>query len=157
MPEPLHTFSDAKAALENIKSYFKMELLPQLLIEGPRTLDSIWANNEYFPGCDDGSWNAGVYFILNAKSEVIYVGKASNNNSIGRRLDGYFKKQPNDKTQWQLSAGDGQKFKDLDPTSIAVLVIKDYEFAWLAPAIEEFLIKKLNPPANTVGKEISGG
>jgi hypothetical protein len=152
------TIVEAIYSLEDLKGFLRLDKLPKLRIESPRALDDIWANGEYYPGCDKGAWNAGIYFILDAGLEVIYVGKASNNNSIGRRLDYYFETDPHNKKKWKLSSAGEQKFKHKPvPAAISVLVINDAQFAWLAPAIEEYLIKMLNPEANIVGKGDTDG
>ncbi len=150
------TIKEARTALEGFKSCLRLEVMPsleKLEISEPRMLDDIWAKQDYFPGSENGDWNPGVYFMLNAAGEIIYVGKASNNNAIGVRLSGYFKTDLTDKLTWRLSAHGKHKFKDCNPpAAISAIVISDYEFAWIAPAMEEYLINKLDPVANTVGK-----
>ena len=153
------TIDEARKALDKFKGFLRLEALPKGAISDvsdPVTLDDIWVKQDYFPGCDNGSENAGVYFLFDVNGEIIYVGKASNNNAIGHRLGTYFETDPSDKTTWQLSVSANHKFgKHPSPAAISVIVISDFEFAWIAPALEEYLIKKLHPVVNTVGKRKS--
>jgi len=153
------TKKQAEQALEEFKRYLCLDAMPtleELKISESKTLDDIWANQKYFPGSVNGNWNTGVYFILDADDEIIYIGKASNSNAIGVRLSGYFETDPKDKFTWRLSTHGEHKFKNCNsPAAISVIVISDYQFSWIAPALEEYLIKNLDPAANTVGKRKS--
>ena len=98
--------------------------------------------NAYFPGSEDGKYSVGIYFILNDQQEIIYIGKASNNHSIGQRLATYFVSDTEDKSKWKLSPA-GSKLELYAPSSIAVIAIEEYEYSWFVPSLEEYLIKTI--------------
>lgn len=82
----------------------------------------------------------GVYIFTDENNNILYVGKAS--SGLGQRLGNeYIDKYCNIKGSKILGA------KKL--FTIAVCE----EFSFLAPAIEEFLIKELDPPINKTGKK----
>lgn len=87
---------------------------------------------------------AGVYLIYSADETLLYIGKASAGSTIGRRLDKYFKG----------ADGQGVSRKNMkwtkEPRYIrAVKVASDFKF--FAPALEEFLIDRMQPPDNRQG------
>jgi excinuclease UvrABC nuclease subunit len=88
----------------------------------------------------------GVYVFLDEHQQILYVGKASYNNYIGPRLGAYFKRGNEDK-----SAG-VPKVKYYEAVRYLVTIKVPENRAFEAPAIEEFLIKELNPPLNVIGR-----
>jgi hypothetical protein len=85
--------------------------------------------------------HAGCYFFYSEDGTLLYVGKASTGNDLAGRVTRYFKTSPNfgpvhegwSKTPYYL-----QTLKVSDPHQ--------------APSLEEFLIHKLQPPDNKLGK-----
>ena len=85
----------------------------------------------------------GVYVLIDESLYVQYIGKASNN--IGARLNSH-------KTSGLLN-------KDIDKNPLHIryiwtIAVPDESF-FEASAIEEYLIRRLNPPLNRIGKEIA--
>lgn len=101
---------------------------------------SVWADqykvNAGLPGC---------YIFEDANDELVYVGSVSGNEDFGRRFAGsYVRKHPDDGTKIeQLGNAIGARF------IYVVDVTKEYAF--VTPALEQFLISYLNPRLNTKG------
>ncbi|MCH7807307.1 MAG: GIY-YIG nuclease family protein [Proteobacteria bacterium] len=97
----------------------------------------------YYPFCDE----PGIYAIFDEKWNLLYIGKASNNSSIGARLGTYFKndEEGNYKPVDSIKSWGGEPHY-----IIAVSVCKPFE----APSLEEYLIYNLDPKSNKVGKNI---
>ena len=99
------------------------------------------------PGWPDTYPNAdypGVYVFFNKDKEVLYVGKASFNNTLGSRISSYIR--------WDKAEDGCEMYHSWQqmPTylkTIGIAVAQSFE----APAIEEFLIKMLEPIENKVG------
>jgi hypothetical protein len=98
---------------------------------------------------------SGVYFILGFNSAEIsktclYIGKASMNNSIGNRLDYYLKNSTTNSHNNILYHNKGNQFIEF----LTVLPI-DKENSFIAPALEEYLIKNWKEATcdllNTIG------
>ncbi len=108
---------------------------------------------DLFPGTDEAEcedrwpnvYSPGVYLIFDVNKRVIYIGKASMNSWFGARLGTYFKLGP-DKSCVVL---DADKWNG-DPRFVAVIPMQE-DFRFEAPALEEFLITKLQPIDNKVG------
>lgn len=88
----------------------------------------------------------GIYAIFDAEWGLLYIGKASNESTIGKRLGTYFK----DDEDGKFRLVDSEKsWGDKRPRYIiAVSVSEAYE----APSLEEFLISNLQPKSNSVGR-----
>jgi len=86
----------------------------------------------------------GIYFIFDAKLELLYIGKASNNNNIGKRLQKYFKYGKNRECEIIDTWGDKK------PRYVATLGFSS-EVGFQASSLEEFLINDLKPVENKVG------
>lgn len=87
--------------------------------------------------------SAGCYAIYTASDELLYIGKASNKHVMGFRLGAIWHLNA-DKTAY-IPRGDwgGKK-----PQIIRTIPVREpYE----APSLEEFLIRELRPPCNTIG------
>jgi excinuclease UvrABC nuclease subunit len=85
--------------------------------------------------------------ILNRELEVLYVGKASQ-GPIGGRLAHYFKYNPDRKTCRVVHAGPGGWSSP--PIYVVGVAVPD-ELAFEAAALEEYLIRELQPSDNTLG------
>ena len=90
---------------------------------------------------------AGVYFVLDADLELLYVGKASQGSSVGKRLSAHFKYRsyPDDRTC--VPTGDWIG----DPRFVMAVAVPD-DSRFEASSLEEYLIALLAPPENTRGK-----
>jgi hypothetical protein len=117
----------------------KYNILPPFKLSEPYDVDSV--SKERYPNSD----RPGCYAIFTASDELLYIGKASNNNVMGFRLGAI----------WHLNAdkiayiprGDwgGKK-----PQIIRTIPVNEpYE----APSLEDFLIRELQPPCNTIGRD----
>ena len=82
----------------------------------------------------------GVYCLFNESQELLKVGKASCNRQLGHRLRDYVDTRGNPKDEY---------FKDVRYVATIGVPI---ERAFEAPAIEEFLIARLDPPLNSIGR-----
>ena len=87
----------------------------------------------------------GVYAFFNEDGELLHVGKASNNSTLGRRVCSYFHAKPVDqgakpRHPWKCKG---------EPRHVLITATDD---AFEAPSLEEYLIQRLQPPENTVGR-----
>ena len=92
--------------------------------------------------CWPFSERAGVYLIYSDTFELLYIGKASTNRCLGQRLWDHF------------GAGDTCILKEFwpHPPRFVVNIAVPVELSFEAPALEEYLIRKLQPLTNTVGR-----
>ena len=128
----MSSLQEIKNALAEFHKY--LPLLPNLYPEGPWNIPSDW-DKKSFPNAE----LPGVYFFLNAAGNLIYIGKAS--AGLGQRLgNGYI--------------GQGGKIKDPKVAEASQLytIALPKELFFIAPALEEFLIFKLDPKGNTIGR-----
>lgn len=91
-------------------------------------------------------WRNGIYVVYGAGGEHLYVGKASH-NVIGRRLDSYFAYDLQDEARKQCRVLDA----GWEPKFIVTVAVPD-QMPFEASALEEYLIRELNPTTNQVGK-----
>jgi hypothetical protein len=84
--------------------------------------------------------NPGVYALFDANRELLYIGKASCNRTLGQRLRAHFNKNGAAKSQAFASVG-----------YIATIPVPT-DRAFEAPAIEEFLIARLNPSLCSIAR-----
>jgi hypothetical protein len=125
--------------LDKVKTYadqynlhcYKAYKEPYDLIEN-WTADSCWPD----------AGEQGVYAIFCADSKLLYVGKASFNGTIGRRLSTYFIDNPNGAGATTVTAHSWSR----DPRYVLTVSVKN---AWEAPSLEEYLIYQLNPIDNS--------
>lgn len=96
-----------------------------------------------------GSWpvsgthsNAGVYFVFNNLLELIYIGKSSMNSGICARLNAHFKDVD----------GKCKLIGNWSNPKFFFCVFMPHDSKFEAPALEEYLISKLQPCDNTIGK-----
>jgi hypothetical protein len=91
------------------------------------------------------SGNPGVYALFNERRELVYIGKASCNSGLGYRLGAHFFKTGMPKAPW------------LQDVRYVATIPVPLDRAFEAPAIEEFLIARLNPPLCGTGRTKSLG
>ena len=82
----------------------------------------------------------GVYALFNGDKELRYLGKASCNTCLGYRIRAHFDKHGMPKADW----AQGLQF-------LATICVPS-DRAFEAPAVEEFLINRLNPPLCGIGR-----
>jgi hypothetical protein len=85
----------------------------------------------------------GVYFFFDDDLQLLYVGKASMNNTLGARLSSYCGYAADRSCQLKHSWSRKPRF-------VTVIGLND-DLRFEAPALEEFLIMRLKPVENTVG------
>lgn len=85
---------------------------------------------------------AGVYLIYSASLELLYIGKSSMGQSLGRRLYCHF-----GGGDTYVLNGNGWGENPQFVVNVAVPITSPFE----APAFEEFLISKLSPKLNVHG------
>lgn len=88
---------------------------------------------------------AGVYFVFGREMNLLYVGKASMNSCLGARLSSWFcgSCESNCKVQGTWTER---------PYFVQCLAMPP-GLTFEAPALEEWLIGRLNPPDNTAGRQ----
>lgn len=91
--------------------------------------------------------NQGVYLIMSEQKSVLYIGKASMNNTLGSRISSYFS-YTQDKKACQVKSLDWSE----KPRFICTIAVPD-KMSFEAPALEEYLIKKFSRELsdNTIG------
>ena len=92
-------WSDVEAILKEFRAFLDKDHPPKFIVCEPETLDEIWANSGTWPGAE----YAGIYFILGRNFEILYIGKASGQSSIGIRLSTYFRSDPDDRKKWKFT------------------------------------------------------
>ncbi len=89
--------------------------------------------------------HAGVYIFFDKDLNVIYVGKASQNSAIFQRLGTYFKNDHNEKCLFV------RHWWEKKPKYFKLIFMPEgHKFE--APALEEYLIDKIQPYGNAQGK-----
>lgn len=84
----------------------------------------------------------GVYLMLGDDDAVLYVGKASADSYLGARLAAYFRYGEDRRCKFI--------YEDWCPRYVVTIAVPD-DSSFEAPALEEFLIRELRPPRNTLG------
>jgi len=87
--------------------------------------------------------SAGIYVFLNDNLEVVYVGKASFRSVLGARLSSYCGHAPDKSCHLY------HKWTSMPRYVVTVAVPNDTRFE--APALEEYLIERLQPSDNSTG------
>jgi hypothetical protein len=117
------------------------DLFPQSALTGD-------AAAHKWPESWPNSANAGVYGVFADDLTLLYVGKSSMNSCLGARLSAYFGYTPERacrvKSEWRIQ-----------PRFLATVAVPD-SATWEAPALEEFLIQRVNPPLNRNGRSANG-
>lgn len=134
MAEP--TLTDARREIDRYHSEFRNPKLARPEVCDPFRLPEDWKQT-YF-----GSGSAGVYLFLDAGDRVRYVGKSV---EMGSRMGAYLMNR--DKSR------DHHKWKDSDSFGeVRAIVFVKLENSFEAPALEDYLIGRLQPPINKLGK-----
>jgi hypothetical protein len=87
----------------------------------------------------------GGYAIFGRTGKLLYIGKASMNHYIGSRLGNYFRQKKLTKACVPIHNGWSER-----PSCISTIAVPD-EMSFEAPALEEYLIQRLNPSHNVMG------
>ncbi len=112
------------------------DLFPEL---GDSHADYVWPDS--WPGGE----SAGVYAILDTGLNLVYIGKASMNSSIGIRLSSYFVFDKERKCKIKHP----QSWRG-SPRYVATVRMLD-ELRFEAAALEEYLIANLSTTDNSAG------
>lgn len=145
-PFSFHPFRGGEAVTEYVHSFRRSDL-PPIQAGAPLDLYPSRPESALFPRqlTWDDPWpygdRAGVYLLYDEALNLLYVGKASMNRRLGQRLYEYF--------------GGGEvchpRLDWLRPARYVIIVAMPAEFPFEAPALEEFLIRRLQPKLNGVG------
>jgi len=135
--------SRLKSKLKTFNEQFPRYGMEPCKVSEPYDLREDWEHNSW-----PNAAGPGVYVILSPSQEVLYVGKASCNHTIGQRLAAHFVAGPD---------GEAKCTHDWWGEVRYVCTIGFPEGrAFEAPALEEYLIKELKPRLNTHGRETRG-
>ncbi|MCB2097470.1 MAG: hypothetical protein KDE05_07545 [Parvularculaceae bacterium] len=129
----MDSFNDV---LDAIQSY--EEEYGRVVDQGPTELTSIralYAENKPFPLAN----TQGVYLIFGDRRQLLYIGKASGRRFIGNRLYSWFGGKE------YCLAGNWRE----EPMFISCISTKN---VWEPSSLEEYLIIKLKPSENIVGR-----
>jgi len=116
-------------------NYPRPNMVPLVRSE-PYSLENDWPS--IYPNAD----SPGVYVFFDHSMNLLYIGKASCGADIGSRLDKYIEYGPDNKYKFKQD-----KVKYSATRFLATISVPDYR-SFEAPAVEEFLIKRLKPPLN---------
>ena len=145
----MKTLNDALAAIAAYDERYRHPNRPRLQ---PSSTYHLFPH-ETGAGATDAAWpakfahsdNQGVYIILDKDQQVLYVGKASLDNAIGLRLGSYFRGRDVCEvvhTGWTTAP------------RFVVTVPMPIDSGFEAPGLEEYLIRELQPPSNTIGLRV---
>lgn len=113
------------------------DLFPQAG-EPPAPVEYKWPDD--WPNPD----NAGIYAFFDEQANLIRIGKTSMNSFLAARLAAHFGYTPERgcriKKDWAIA-----------PRFVMTVAVPD-DATWEASALEEFTIKRLNPPLNRNGR-----
>jgi len=84
---------------------------------------------------------AGAYLFFSESMDLLYVGKSS---LLGKRMNCHFHYSSNPNVGTPVT-------KESEGTRYIITIGLREEYAWLAPALEEFLIMRLKPLRNKIG------
>ncbi len=145
------TLEDVLEKIDEYMMQYRKSDLPELSVSGlyslfPKKESSVTTESEWphsFPNAN----KCGVYLILGEKLQVLYVGKASMNNTLGSRISSYFS-YAEDKVTCKINS----QYWSEEPKYIVTIAVPE-GMSFEAPAIEEYLIKSFAKllPDNTVG------
>lgn len=141
--------TEARRWLDKFCKQYRRPGLPALELSGVYALFP----EEELPDFVEYRWNEdypnaarkGVYLIFGRSGRVLYIGKASLGASIGGRLGTYFA----GKNECRLLSTDWTE----RPTYIATIAVPQ-GMSFEAAALEEYLIRCLNPCDNGVGVSV---
>ena len=100
-------------------------------------LDGGWSN-EYWPY----STLPGVYVVYSETNKLVYIGKTSCSSNLGARLGAHFKKGP---------GGTAARPEGWDEAKYVRTIPVPHEFAFEAPAIEEYFLGIVKTTSNKLG------
>lgn len=124
---------------EQVSAYCKLYCIaPVFPISCPWDIEVGYQRNLQFP--DAGA--AGCYAIYSEDGDLLYIGKASVKNTLGRRLDTYFMG-----VRSPTPGGPKGNWKSPPKYIQTIRVNEPFE----APSLEEYLIKNLRPCDNDIG------
>ncbi len=137
----MSTLGDLKKATKTFNEEYPRPNMGELKVSDLYDIVNDWGKT--YPS----SKMPGVYVFLGDQEEVLYVGKASCKQCMGNRLGAHFcyaadKKRGQAKTRF---------FQDVRYIAVVPVPVGR---AFEAPALEEFLVKQLQPPLNTQGKQL---
>ncbi len=127
-----------QSAINDLNTNYPRPRIGLIAIDGQYDLENDW------PKAYPNVKSAGVYILLDSNNSLLYVGKTSCDSSFGKRFNQYF------------MYGEDKKYKVKNKYYAEVKKIltiplpSGHEFE--ASAIEEFLIQKLNPRLNKIGR-----
>lgn len=131
-------FQELQLALEEFNRDFPRPNMAELVLSEEYSILKDFRNS--YPGAS----HPGVYALFDVSGELLRLGKASCNSTLGARLSAYFK--------WHDVDYIGVNKQEGFENAIIIRTIKvPIERAFEAPALEEFLIAKLSPKFNTLG------
>lgn len=146
------TYADFMRCLEKYRTHYRRDDIPPFEVQGfydllpasplpaslPRAVSGTWPKDEFVLGK-----RRGVYAVFSESLELLYVGKASLNSSIGNRLGIHFRKNEDGSLRY------AKKWTQV-PRFVVAIAVPD-TLRWEAPALEEFLIMALQPLVNGTG------
>ncbi len=133
-------FQDLKLALDEFNHEYPRPNMSKLVLSEEYNILKDFCNP--YPGAEF----PGVYAIFDTSGELLRLGKASCNSTLGTRLSTYYR--------WHDVDYIGVSKHEGYENAIIIRTIKvPNERAFEAPALEEFLIGKLNPRFNTTGRK----
>lgn len=93
---------------------------------------------------------AGLYALFSDDS-LIYIGlgRSGKERGISARLESHVLRISKDNSDYRYIPQ--QKWSDLGVNRLATIGFPS-EFSYLSPALEDYLIDKLKPPGNAIGK-----
>ncbi len=115
------------------------EKLPHECIQKLKISERFRIKEDYEAQSFPNAENAGVYFFTDADGHVLYVGKSS---GLGRRIG----------TEYIGKEGTLKGTKIAGAITLYTIPMEK-DFGFMAPAIEEYLIEKIDPPNNKVGRK----
>ncbi|MEK2126986.1 hypothetical protein WOB81_22005 [Vibrio parahaemolyticus] len=131
-------FKDSQAALDEFNREYPRPNMARLVWSEEYNIRKDFRNS--YPGAEC----PGVYAIFDESGELLRLGKASCNSTLGARLSTYYR--------WHDVDYIGVNKHDGYENAIFIRTVKmPSERAFEAPALEEFLIGKLSPKYNTNG------
>ena len=144
----MHTIEEARKAIEEYETAHRHPSRPAFDVSSLYDLKAAsppdTPTNPQWPNEWPHARQRGVYLILDAKQQILYIGKVSLNNTFGSRLGAYF--QYKDDSSCRILG----KWSGDPHFVITIAVPEDSPFE--APALEEFLITSFQPPNNSNGK-----
>jgi len=139
--------STIEAVLDEFRAIIAPEYRNQIRLTEPYYMRECQGRQDWPKGYRE-VWNVdplhGVYLIFDANERLLYVGTAV---KVGKRLNEYFG-YAEDRTLCEVIDA---WLKDKDARIVRAIILSDEAPAIqsLAPALERFLIAKLDPEGNT--------